>query len=84
MPVEFLQEQMGWRESLEESRASRDEDGLRALAEHIAIERSGRIARLQRLLDDESDALAASSEVRQLMFVDRFAQQVHEALDAIS
>jgi molecular chaperone HscB len=84
MPVEFLQEQMSWRESLEDARAADDVPGLRALALRIDSERSRRIAALQCLLDEKSDARAASSEVRQLMFVDRFAEQIHEALDALA
>jgi molecular chaperone HscB len=84
MPVEFLQEQMSWRESLEDSRVARDVSGLRALAARIDAERSLRIATLQCLLDEKNDARAASSEVRQLMFVDRFAEQIHEALDALA
>jgi len=84
MPVEFLQEQMSWRESLEDARAADDVPSLRALALRIDSERSRRIAALQCLLDEKCDARAASSEVRQLMFVDRFAEQIHEALDALA
>jgi molecular chaperone HscB len=80
MPGAFLMQQMAWREALDEARAEAD---VEALAEQVAAHRSEAIARLQRTLDDERDTAAAAQQVRALMFVERFAEDVDRRLEAL-
>jgi len=80
MPLDFLREQMTWRESL-------DDAGSRAEVEAIAqdLENARRLAyeRLAAALDERRDFAAAAQEVRALMFIERFAVDVDDRLVAL-
>ncbi|MES2940320.1 MAG: Fe-S protein assembly co-chaperone HscB [Pseudomonadota bacterium] len=73
MPAVFLVEQLKWREELEEAET---QEALDALCGHIEHTRRQALQRIEHLLDDERDAPAAAQQVRALMFVERFAQDV--------
>lgn len=79
MPVDFLMQQMAWRESLDEatSRVALDE-----VARAVNAQRESGYERLATLLDDRHDLTAAAAEVRALMFVERFAVDLDERLAA--
>ena len=82
MPASFLMQQMAWREALDDARTAAEVDRLDTeVAEHDAR----LLQHLEHLLDDEHDAVAAAAEVRALMFVRRFRQDLarrQEALEA--
>jgi molecular chaperone HscB len=80
MPGAFLMQQMEWRESLDEARTV---EQVEALAEAVDAHRSGALQRLQQLLDEQKDAAAAAQQVRALMFVERFAEDVDRRLEAL-
>ncbi len=73
MPEAFLLEQMAWRESLDEAHS---QEGVDRIATRLASARSEALARIGVLLDTADDAPAAARQVRALMFVERFAQDV--------
>jgi len=77
MPPEFLVEQMEWREALDDASG---EAGLDEIAERVAGRRGEMLARIGQLLDLEADAPAAAQQVRALMFIERFAQDVESRL----
>jgi molecular chaperone HscB len=79
MPAAFLQQQMEWREALDEVRGRGDGNGLQALDRTIVGERERLLAELQVALDVEHDHLRAAALVRQLMFVEKFATEVGAA-----
>ena len=79
MPAEFLQQQMSWRESLEEA-ASRDD--VAPVERELARERGAVCARLASALDERSDPHEAARAVRALMFIERFAADVDRRLAA--
>ncbi len=72
----FLEQQMQWREILEEARAARDAPAVAALARTVAAERAQCIARLAVLLDEQQDFPAAAAEVRALMFLDKMGAEM--------
>jgi molecular chaperone HscB len=73
MPAEFLVEQMEWREALEEARTADDVDRL---DEQLMQARREALKRIGHLLDDAGDAAAAAQQVRALMFIERFGEDV--------
>jgi molecular chaperone HscB len=80
MPKAFLMQQMQWREALEEAAGTAAVEGLEA--EVVAAERT-MLDEVARLLDEQRDAAAAAAEVRALMFVNRFRQDIARRLDAL-
>ncbi len=80
MPGAFLMQQMEWRESLDEARTAQQ---VETLAEAVSAHRKAALQRLQQLLDDQQDAAAAAQQVRALMFVERFAEDVDRRLEAL-
>ena len=81
MPPAFLMQQMTWREQLEDTDAV---DVLEDLADEVAAERKRAQQSLGTLLDGEGDAQAAVGQVRALMFIERFAEEVDAKLDKLS
>lgn len=82
MPMDFLMQQMEWREALGEARAARDSDALDALDEQVRQERKARLALVGAQLD-AGDFETAAQGVRALMFLDKFSEEVHYAFEAL-
>ena len=80
MAAEFLMQQMNWRESLED--AGRDPALLDSLESTMNAERDRLIAEIGQAIDERGDHAAASELVRQLMFVERFAEDIVAAREA--
>jgi molecular chaperone HscB len=80
MPAAFLMQQMAWREALEEAPTAAD---VAALDAQVAAEQATMLQALGRLLDDQGDTAAAAAQVRALMFVARFRQDIERRLDAL-
>lgn len=80
MPVEFLQHQLGWRESLEEAGSPAE---LQALAAEVAAYRLQALAQLVRSIDEQADHAGAARQVRALMFVERFAADLEQRLRSL-
>ena len=73
MPAEFLLEQMEWRETLAEAS---DLAGISLLEARLNDARRQLQVRIEKLLDASNDAAAAAEQVRALMFIERFGQDV--------
>jgi molecular chaperone HscB len=80
MPREFLMQQMSWREALDEAG---DSAALRLLADQVEQQEKALHGQLQALLDERKDAAAAAAQVRALMFVARFRQDIDHRLEAL-
>ncbi|WP_280150652.1 Fe-S protein assembly co-chaperone HscB [Piscinibacter sp. XHJ-5] len=80
MPPEFLMQQMEWREALDEAHSV---DDVEALADEVAARKKSGFANLQRTLDEQHDTAAAAEQVRALMFVERFAEDIDHRLEAL-
>ncbi len=80
MPGEFLMQQMAWREALDDAPGLAE---VERLADEVARFRAEALQRLGATLDEQHDAPAAASQVRALMFVERFAQDVDQRLEAL-
>lgn len=80
MPAAFLMQQMEWREALEDAAGA---EAIESLLEQTAAFRRDRLDQLGRTIDQQHDAPAAAQQVRALMFVERFADDLHGRLDRL-
>lgn len=82
MPVEFLMQQMEWREALDDVRISKDINSLEKLDTDLRSERKQTIEEVATLLD-ANDFTQAAEIVRQLMFLEKFTDEVMNAFDLL-
>ena len=80
MPAAFLMQQLAWREALDEATGLPEVERL-----EVEVVGSQREMLLQtgRLLDVENQPAAAAAQVRALMFVARFRQDLERRLDVL-
>ena len=71
MPVEFLREQMAWREELDDAGSRAEVDAARPRARERA---APRLERLADALDERARLRRGRQEVSALMFIERFAR----------
>ena len=82
MPPAFLMQQMEWREALDEARDARDVGALERLESELGDVRRERLAQISGLFN-AGDYEAAGAQVRQLMFLEKFGEDVGRAFEAI-
>lgn len=80
MPAAFLRQQMQWREALEEAATAAD---VAALDEQVERDEADMQRALAALLDTQQNTAAAAAQVRALMFVARFRQDIERRLDTM-
>ena len=82
MPMDFLMQQMEWREALDDARAGRDAAALDALDAQVRGEKKSRLAQVGKQLD-AGDYQGAAQGVRALMFLDKFGDDIQRAFEAL-
>ncbi|MDM0044053.1 Fe-S protein assembly co-chaperone HscB [Variovorax dokdonensis] len=80
MPTDFLMQQMAWREQLDETG---DAAGLQALQDEVDDARRRGLSSLDWLIDEKGDFAQAAAQVRALMFIERFGEDVEARLDRL-
>jgi molecular chaperone HscB len=80
MPGEFLLQQMAWREALDEAA---DLAAVEQIEADVTRAETARLAELQHLLDEQADPAGAAAEVRALMFVRRFREDIERRLEVL-
>ena len=88
MPSAFLMQQMEWREALDDCRALKANDAkdeaLEKLLDEVDGSHAQALKQIAKLIDVEQNFPAAVGQVRALMFIEKFAQEVQHQLDATS
>ncbi len=83
MPVDFLMAQMEWREAVVEAQQARDAGALEQLEKRLQHETRELEAKLALKIDTEHDYATAAGLVRKLRFLEKLAEEIHAAYDAI-
>lgn len=79
MPADFLQQQMAWREALDEAET---QAAVEALDAEVRADEIRRFAAVTSALDEQNDPATAAQQVRALMFLARIRQELTRRLDA--
>lgn len=82
MPAAFLTRQMKWREDLDEARSSSARGGFEVLEREVGSLEEQTRREMAVAIDDARDFTAAAALVRQWMFVQKFATELHAAAHA--
>ena len=82
MPGAFLMQQMEWREALDDAKFGKHMAALEALETALRAARKETVERIESLLDAE-DFAAAAKLVRQLMFLEKFGEEIGDAFALI-
>jgi molecular chaperone HscB len=82
MPPAFLMQQMEWREELEDAKAAKDVGALEKLEDELHAARRAEVATIGELLD-ANDYIQAAQGVRQLMFLEKFGDEIAHIFEAI-
>ena len=80
MPTGFLMQQLEWREGLDEARGVAE---VQTIAGEVQAHRSAALDRVQQTLDIARDFAAAAQQVRALMFIERFGDDIDRRLEAL-
>lgn len=85
MPLEFLMQQMEWREAVEAAKAAKDDATLATLAAAKRSEEKSHFNLLAQQLAEPNQFAAAKETVRKLRFLEKLGEEIelaHEALES--
>lgn len=83
MPIDFLVEQMEWREAVAEARVAGEHHELERLHHRLQHDIGERYDELAALLDEHRDLAEAADRVRRLMFLDKLLFEIDDAMAAL-
>jgi molecular chaperone HscB len=84
MPVDFLLQQMEWREAVVDARSDHDELRLETLAAQRLAEEKVMFDQLRQQLSSGATLGAARLTVRKLRFLEKLAEEIDDALEAFA
>ena len=80
MPADFLMRQMEWREALDDAETLLNIEEI-ALQLNETVRKQ--LSKLEQLIDVQKDFVAASGQVRSLMFTERFASEIDARMNRL-
>lgn len=83
MPSDFLMQQMGLRESLEEAVGKKDSSSLDALRKDLNRSRQSLQQQIAEAIDAKKDYAGAAGLVRKLQFLDKLDSEIDSAYETI-
>jgi len=82
MPAAFLMKQMEWRENLDEQ--AEDLSALEALMEEVELSKQDTLAEVTQAIDSAHNYQRAAELLRGLLFIDKFAAELDDAISALA
>jgi len=83
MPLDFLMQQMEWRETLEEAKATKDISALENLLREMQQEAKLLQSELGLQIDDKQDYVSATDATRKLIFIDKVYSDINKAIEQL-
>jgi molecular chaperone HscB len=83
MPLEFLMQQMEWREAVEAAKAAKDEAVLESLTRQKRAEERNLFMLLSEQLSGGADMMAAKETVRKLRFLEKLGEEIDIATETL-
>jgi molecular chaperone HscB len=83
MPVDFLMQQMEWREAIEEAQQAKDVAQLDTLLSKLRNDVKELQQALELNIDTQQDFIAAAGVVRKLKFIEKLSEQIDSALNEL-
>jgi molecular chaperone HscB len=80
MPADFLMQQIEWREALDDAESLENIEEISLKLNKCVREM---LSKLEQFIDDHKDFVAASGQVRSLMFTERFASEIDARADRL-
>jgi len=80
MPAQFLMQQMEWRETLDDVRDQPTE--LDQLYKEVEITRANLLKEVEATIDQANDFELAATQLRALLFIDKFSAELEDAISA--
>ena len=81
LPMNFLMQQMEWREQLEDAKAAKDIAALDELYGTLQSDAKLLETELAGLFDDKKDYAAATEVTRKLIFIDKVCTDIQQAIE---
>ncbi|WAW09311.1 Fe-S protein assembly co-chaperone HscB [Oxalobacter vibrioformis] len=82
MPPDFIFEQIEWREHLDNAKIDKDLGALETLGEHLRKRTAEQMTLIENALNNRQFS-SAVQEVRKMMFLQKFAEEISFAFDAL-
>ena len=82
MPSDFIFEQIEWREHLDNAKIEKDLDALETLGNHLRERTREQLATIENELNSHNYATAIQ-EVRKMMFLQKFGDEISYAFEAL-
>lgn len=83
MPIDFLMNQMQWREAIEEAKANQNLDRLEELSRELRSEIEAHESNLAALIDTEHNYDDAAVAVRKLRFMEKLEEEISDAIETV-
>jgi molecular chaperone HscB len=83
MPLDFLMQQMEWREAIEAAQQAKDSKQLDELSSRLRQEVQTLQQQLGKMIDADHDYLGAAGIVRKLKFLEKLAEEIASAFDEL-
>ena len=81
LPMDFLMQQMEWREQLEDAKAAKDIAAMDKLLSVLRSEAKALESELSELFDHKKDYAAATEVTRKLIFIDKVCSDIQLAIE---